>query len=67
MQANQKKKFRMFSVQPGLRGSNDPGVGRKIATFQLFFQLGRAKNLSASLYTQLLYRVRQPALTEGYK
>jgi len=28
----------MLSVQPGLRGSNDLRVGRKIATFQLFFQ-----------------------------
>jgi len=25
------------SVQPGLRGSNDLRVGRKMATFQLFF------------------------------
>ena len=33
-----KKKFRMLSVQPGLRGSNDLRVGRKMATFQLFFQ-----------------------------
>ena len=33
----QKKKFRRLSVQPGLRGSNDR-VGRKTATFQLFFQ-----------------------------
>ena len=32
-----KKKFRL-SVQPGLRGSNDLRVGRKMATFQLFFQ-----------------------------
>ena len=28
----------MFSVQPGLRGSNDLRVGRKMATFQMFFQ-----------------------------
>jgi hypothetical protein len=28
----------MLSVQPGLRGSNDLRVGRKLATFQLFFQ-----------------------------
>ena len=28
----------MLSVQPGLRGSNDLRVGRKMATFQLFFQ-----------------------------
>ena len=27
----------MLSVQPGLRGSNDLRVGRKMATFQLFF------------------------------
>jgi len=33
-----KKKIRKFSVQPGLRGSNDLHVGRKMATFQLFFQ-----------------------------
>ena len=26
-----------MSVQPGLRGSNDLRVGRKTATFQLFF------------------------------
>ena len=26
----------MLSVQPGLRGSNDLRVGRKMATFQLF-------------------------------
>jgi len=30
----------MLSVQPGLRGSNDLSVGRKMATFQLFFQSG---------------------------
>ena len=28
----------MFSVQPGLRGSNDFRVGRKMAIFQLLFQ-----------------------------
>jgi len=33
-----KKKFRNLPVQPGLRGSNDLRVGRKMATFQLFFQ-----------------------------
>ena len=32
------KKFRSISVQPGLRGSNDLRIGRKMATFQLFFQ-----------------------------
>jgi len=32
-----KNKFRRLSVQPGLRGSNDLRVGRKVATFQLFF------------------------------
>jgi len=31
------KKFRRLSVQPGLRGSNDLRVGRKMATFELFF------------------------------
>ena len=39
-----------MSVQPGLRSSNDIRVGRKIATFQSFFQSGRAKDLSALLY-----------------
>ena len=33
-----KKKFRMLSVQPGLRGSNDLCVVKKMATFQLFLQ-----------------------------
>ena len=32
-----KKKCRNLSVQPDIRGSNDVGVGRKMATFQLFF------------------------------
>jgi hypothetical protein len=32
------KKFRM-SVKPGLRGSNDLHVGRKIATFKLFLSV----------------------------
>jgi len=51
MQATQKKIFRRLSVQPGLRGSNDLRVGRKMATFQLFFcQSGRAKELSTPLY-----------------
>ena len=33
-----KKKIRRLSVQPGLRGSSDLRVGKKMATFQLFFQ-----------------------------
>ena len=41
----------MLSVQPGLRGRNDLHVGRKMATFQLLFQSGRAKDLSAPLCT----------------
>jgi len=36
LQATQKK-IRMLSVQPGLRGSNDLRVGRKMVTFQFFF------------------------------
>jgi len=32
------KKFRILSVQTGLRGSNDLPVGWKMATYQLFFQ-----------------------------
>jgi len=32
------KKFRSLFIQPGLRGSNDLRVGRKMVTFQLFFQ-----------------------------
>jgi len=34
------KTFRMLSIQPGLRGSNDLRVGRKMATFQLLFSPG---------------------------
>jgi len=36
MQAT-KKKFGKLSAQPGLRGRNDLGVGRKMAASQLFF------------------------------
>ena len=50
LQATQKKKIESLSVQPGLRGSNDFRVGRKMAIFQLFFQSSRAKDLSAPLY-----------------
>ena len=32
-----KKKIQKVFLQPGLRGSNDLRVGRKMATFQLFF------------------------------
>ena len=35
-----KKKFRRFSVQPGLCGSNDLRVRPKMATFQLIFNPG---------------------------
>jgi len=38
-----------LSVQPGLRGSSDFCVGRKMANFKLFLQSGRAKDLSAPL------------------
>ena len=47
---SQKKKNQEVVIQPGLRGSNDFRVGRKMATFQLFVQSGRAKDLSAYLY-----------------
>ena len=50
LQANKKKKFEMLSVQPGLRRCYELHVGRKMATFQLLFLSGRAKNLSAPLY-----------------
>jgi len=48
LQATQKK-IRNLSVEPGLRGSSDLRVGRKMENFQLFFQLDRAKDLSAPL------------------
>jgi len=35
------KIFRMLSLQPGLRGSNDLRVRRKMAIFQLFFSVQR--------------------------
>jgi len=46
---SKKKKSRKLSVQTGLRGSNEIRVGRKMATIQLFFQSGWAKDLSAPL------------------
>jgi len=36
-----KNKIRRLSVQPGLRGSIDLRVGRKMANFQLFFSVQR--------------------------
>ena len=48
-----------MSVQPGHRGNNDLRVGRKMATFQLFFQSGRAKDLSAPLYIDRLMKIRK--------
>jgi hypothetical protein len=53
-----KKIHRILSVQPGLRGSNDLRVGRKMATFQLFIQPGRDKDLSAPLYLMALLTLR---------
>ena len=38
--SHSKKKFGKLTVQPGLGGSNDLRVGRKMATFQLFFSVG---------------------------
>jgi hypothetical protein len=55
LQATQKQ-FRRLSVQPGLRGSNDLRVGRKMANFQLFFQSGLANDLSALLYYHSIMR-----------
>ena len=52
-----KKNFKRLSVQPDLRGSNDLRVGRKMATFQLLFQSGRAKDLSVPLYKIYIYCV----------
>jgi len=54
LQATQKK-FRRLYVQPGLRGSSDLRFRRKMATFQLFFQLGRAKDLSCCKITDLFF------------
>jgi len=51
LQATQKK-FRRLSIQPGLHGSNDLCFRRKMAIFQLFFQSGQAKDLSAPLQKQ---------------
>jgi len=39
LEATQKTKSEGLSVQPGLRGSNDLRVGRKMAIFQLFFSV----------------------------
>ena len=48
IQATQKQ-FRRLSIQLGPCGSKDLHVGWKMATFQLFFQSDRAKDLSAPL------------------
>jgi len=37
---SKKKKIRRLSIQPGLCGSSDLPIGRKMATFQSFFQSG---------------------------
>ena len=42
-----------MSVQPGPRGSNDLCIGWKMVAFKLFFQSGRAKDLSAPLYVHV--------------
>jgi len=58
LQATQKQ-FRRLSVQPGPRGSNDLRVVRKMPTFSIvFFQSGRAKDLSAPLYKHLLQYIQ---------
>ena len=45
------RKFRLLSVQPGLRSSNDLRVGQKNGELSfVFFQSGRAKDLSVPLY-----------------
>jgi hypothetical protein len=55
LQTTQKnKKIKSLSVQPGLRGSDDLSVGRKMAT-NCFFQSVRAKNLSATLQLMTLF------------
>jgi hypothetical protein len=59
------KKFRMFSVQPGLRYSNGLRIRRKIATFQLFLQSGRAKDLSAPLYIHTEVHIEWAMLVES--
>ena len=50
LQATQKQ-FRKLSVPLGHHGGSDLRVGWKMATFQLFFYSGRAKDLSAPLYS----------------
>jgi len=38
--ASHSKKLRNLFFQPSLRASNDLRIGRKMATFQIFFQSG---------------------------
>jgi hypothetical protein len=45
----------LWLLQATWNGSNDLLVGWKMATFQLFFQWGRAKDLSAPLYYVYTY------------
>ena len=56
--SKKKKKFRTSSVQTDLRGSSDLRVGPKMATLQLFFQSGRAKDLSAPLCCSVILILR---------
>ena len=48
-----KKEIRRLSIQPALRGGNDLRIGRKMATFQFFFQSGRAKDLSPPCFIKV--------------
>ena len=43
-----KKKIRLLSVQPGLRGSNDLRVGRKMANFHRFLAQGTGGSATGS-------------------
>jgi len=50
-----------LSVHPGLRGSNDLRFGRKMATFQLFFQ-----SVGLRTYQHPCMRVRNVCEVRGY-
>ena len=56
----------MLSVQPGFRGSNDLRVGRKMQTFKLLLQSGRAEDLSAPLYN-IVFHLSNPRPRQVYR
>ena len=65
--ASHKKKIRNLSVQPGLHGSNVIHVGRKMATFQLFFFSRVGLKTYQHPYIQIWYVFYCPITFQRFK